>query len=91
MADKKRKHWSEYDSDLTSYGNHKYGFGVYLITGADYWIDPECVTEDELTRYATYCKNRRFHDPDIALAKKYVKANKLTKGIIKKSSKKQRP
>jgi hypothetical protein len=59
---KKRKHWLYYPSNETSYGSHKYGFGVYLLSGKDYWLDWESATDSEKKIYRAYLKSKGYKE-----------------------------
>jgi hypothetical protein len=57
---KERKHWSCYPTETTSYGNHKYGIGVYRFDKnfrrIEFWLDYESAMPDEIKRYEIYLK-----------------------------------
>lgn len=60
----KRKNWTEYPPEQTSYGQHKYGFGIHLITGVEegYWDDPECSLPHEKEKYQEYLKRNGWKE-----------------------------
>ena len=59
-----RKHWSDYPTERTCYGHHKFGIGVYRFDKnfktIEWWIDWESATPKEIVRYRKYLRKRKL-------------------------------
>ena len=60
----RRKHWTKYPIDETGYGHHRYGIGVYLLNGKDYWLDWEVATPEEKEEYRRYLKKKGYKEKE---------------------------
>jgi hypothetical protein len=71
MTTKKRKHWSEYPTETTGYGHHKYGIGIYRhdknFKHTEWWLDFESALPHEKKAYKKYLKHHGWKEKEGSL------------------------
>jgi hypothetical protein len=71
VSKRTRKHWSQYPTETTMYGNHKYGIGVYRhnknYKPIEWWLDWESAMPHEKIAYKKYLKKRGIYEREGSL------------------------